>query len=143
MKTKRELKGDLTEGTVKIGLVILVSVLLLGFVSASAKEQIREEVPPFKVSDEVCSSFLYKNFYKSYLNGFSVEVLTTNEDVEEHFYVILKEDNCKWDYTFYDSYERRPDITVSGDLNNKEQLVLKSNTLRGLIIKNKVEREIL
>lgn len=143
MKTTRELKGDLTKGTI-LTLVLLVSVLFIGIVSisASTQDQIREQIQPIKVSDEVCSSFMYKSFYKNYLDGFSVEVLVP-DDSKEHFYVVLKEDNCAWDYTFYDSYTKRPDVTLSGSLDNREEITIKANTFRGWVIKNRVEKEIL
>ena len=129
----------------KIFSILVMSVLFLSFASATFKSDFEKELNseidlPVLVPQDYCSSFLYK-FFSNYLNGFSIQMV--EENTEETFYLILYvQEKCIWDIDIKDSYSRA-DITVTGNLDSGEEPKIKSNTLKGFFIKNKIKELLL
>ena len=116
-------------------------IILANFVGAGPLyEEISNDLNQFtyQISDKTCNSFYYP-FLIRYLNGFTLEIIT--DDTDEHFYMVLKEDNCKLNLEFTDGENIKTDILVQGNYENKN-FSLKSKTFRGMLMYQKANEEL-
>ena len=117
-------------------ITIFLSIILLSFVSASLQQDFTERTMQLElnISEDECSSFEYK-LMSRYIKDFVFEIKTT--DTNEHFYIIIKENNCSWFVDVIEEYESKADITIIGNMLESELVVeeIKANTLRGKFIK--------
>ena len=125
-----------------IVVAILLISLPLGVIATTPffQEELTKTAEGVIVSEEECKSLLYSTILKIF-KDFTFEVITY--DTEEHFYITLLENDCKWSYEILSEYSQRPDVTVYFNYLSEEGIVkVKYHTLKGFFLYNLVKNEI-
>jgi len=125
---------------------IIVAILLIGMplgVAATTtffQEELTKTQEEVLVSEEGCGSLLYSIVLKI-IKDFTFEVITY--DTEEHFYITLLENDCKWSYEVLSEYSQHPDVTVYFNYLDEDGVAkIKYHTLKGFLLYRLVKDEI-
>jgi len=116
-----------------IAVVILLTGMPLGVTATpSFQEELIRTQEGVLVPEEECNSLLYSIVLKI-IKDFTFEVITY--DTEEHFYITLLEDDCKWSYEVLSEYSQRPDVTVYFNYLSEDGVAkVKYHTLKGFLL---------
>ena len=124
-----------------IAVAILLISLPLGVTATTPffQEELTRTAEGVLVSEEECKSFLYSLVLKI-IKDFTFEVITY--DTEEHFYMTIREKDCRLSYEISNEY-LRPDVTVSFNyLSEDRDPKIKYHTLKGFLLYRLVKDEI-
>lgn len=122
-----------------VGLTLVLAIFLIGFASASLQEDIYNKIgnKNLTINSIGCEIVGYK-LLSNYLNGLSIEVNTLES--EEHFYLILVEENCSWRIDLENFYFEVPDVLLNKGVGNESSM--HANTLRGKMLMRLIKNEI-
>lgn len=125
-------------------LFIVASFLLINYVSAGmydfVYEQSKLEENTFAVEDEVCSSLQYKLF-SNFVKDFVFE--TESKNTDEHFYLIIRDNDCELSFEVTKETDLKPDIFITGNWDEEETYLedreMKIKSFKGLLFNNLIE----
>lgn len=116
--------------------IILVNLVNAGPLYDEVSDNLNQLT--YQVSDKTCNSFYYP-FLVRYLNDFTFEIIT--DDTNEHFYMVVKENNCRLNLEFVNGENIKADILVEGTYENKDFSYI-SKTFRGMLMHQKAVKEL-